>query len=1299
MVNQNVGARREWQFGDEQLPILQFNAKMSPKRFGEVLEGEEAMVDGTHAKVIAFSDPSLLMLFRNHHGYDMDINRSRPIAPSDHPSARLHKQKEYDQEVKRAEQQAKCRARRGLPPLIETTLIEPVSDLPLILSKVFFCVHKSIPLGSWSIDWHDDENMWLSATLFLETSMGQLAIHNVHNPNTKEHQIEIEPLIRRLETPVLHIVVGDFNLHDESWGGRLFKPQLASAKARDLRISMEAASMDLVTKKGTVTYTRGLEKVSGEAENVEDASLSDTAVSATKRRGSRKKGKKTRAYKKRRKKKGQKDTTASTIYLTYASKLLRSSIQSWGVDKKSLVAASDHRCIRTILKLRVYLDNRKYYNYKKGPIRALKKHVDKKLQEDLNHREIKSEQDVSKGIADFTEIVIGARDKYIPYRLVNPSTNYRKRKGSNAHKRNLVQPRDTIVKPSVSNQQQRWEDYKLKRSKERAKYRVYTAKTSQASNGPFALAKMAMRNSQPKIVDDIPTLDEDTNGVTYQTAEEQHVCFRKMWAKTSDEPSTEIPFPKLASDRNSFGIKASITKGQVQAAIKKLSCGKAAGIDEIAPDIIKITRNEVAHFLAKLFQACLDLGVVPDAFKRAITVILRKQGKDTYSSPKSWRPIALLSVVGKLYERILTDFIVAAVIEHNLLPATQYGAPGGSTSHAIKDMLTPVYHVWAKRRQRFGAKLICKDLLKATMLGVDMASAYDGVPMAQLLQELADKGFPVWLLRVIHSFLSNRRTYLKLPRSQSQEFHVNIGIPQGSPLSPILFLFFTAPLLDRINRNPYRSAKNRPVAYVDDTYLVVVSKSYKDNCIALAEAHKEIMAWSAETGITFSPKKYNLMHFKCPSDTGPDPTDLPDIPGLKNNPACLKTKVKVLGVVIDNKLTWEHHVSEIEVKVKKSLAYMRKLQGPTWGMTLMGCRRFFIGKIRPTIAYGCMAWFVHSPQQTLDWSLKGPQMKRLEKLQYQCLKEVSGALGNTTRKVLEKELHLEDIKTFLHRSMISARAKSLKVDPKSPYGIENIPIHKRETGMKSTPYEDLDREASILCNSARTAIQESESESKSKSKNPKSWKDVWLNPQRRKATINRLAKQQADGRCAALWEVYRRDRRKRYRGRHQPQALEQPWGPESLTFYKGMSRAQSTMLLHCRTEFIGLNYHLNSINANRRTPESTPVIPASNAPGLPGSTPVISASNATNSPDPKDVVPATCSCGHARQTVFHMFLDCPDLREARRHLEEEVMFLNMKRLLTTQGKFAADWAISYFKLDQFELPRADSMFAPRPVGN
>ncbi|KAF4460146.1 Zinc knuckle [Fusarium albosuccineum] len=825
--------------------------------------------------------------------------------------------------------------------------------------------------------------------------------------------------------------------------------------------------------------------------------------------------------------------------------------------------------------------------------------------------------------------------------------------------RSAVQGREQPKASTNRQKEKKWGRYWTRRveeaiyGKRRAKklrWRHRVASQTQNGRGVYRMARLAKRMCQPKDKTRIPPLK--SGGVTYTTEEEKGNCLRDtMWPETSDGDSAPpLPMPDfLANDE--FSADQSLTEEEVDRLIKSLPTGKAAGYDGIANEALKMARVELVPILTEFFSACLALSHHPKSFKHAITAILPKDGKENYSDPKSWRPIALLPSLGKLLEKIVTNRLKKLAIDHNLLPASQYGAPGKSTSSAVHAILKRVYKAWSRRRKKQWKKAV-------TVMSLDISGAFNRVKRDILLKILVEKKVPTWLVKFVWSFLSDCTTVLKMPGSTTKSFFVNIGIPQGSPLSPILFLFFSAPILKQVAESKLASVS--AYAYVDDTYLVVVSRNYRDNCTALEQIHERILEWSGPAGVTFSPPKYKIMHFKHPAEKGADSSKLPNIPGLQNIETCLKTKLNILGVIVDHRLTWDEHIKEIERKVAKQLRYLKRISNSVYGLSLKAARQIYVTKIRPTISYACQAWFIYTWSKTGGWRLSAENLQRLDKLQHTCLHAVSGSFRRCAKRVLEKELHIEPIHIFLYRTMMAQRAKLIKPKGHFPF-VGDVDRPEPTLVAEAPPYERIDVEASVVCQRAWDRLSHGIEDDRLL---PIA---QWLDTKARNRAINRAAREQALEQCRAEWQKYLDERANRRLTRPQdypfeknkdpPAALVGGWGPGSLRYYRGLTRAQSSMLIQCRTEFIGLNAFLHKVN---RAPT------------------------------------AACPCGYRSQTVFHLFVYCPILSPARALLRAQLQHTDFTRLMTEDGAVAADWAISFFTIPQFEWALPHSRFCQDP---
>ena len=153
--------------------------------------------------------------------------------------------------------------------------------------------------------------------------------------------------------------------------------------------------------------------------------------------------------------------------------------------------------------------------------------------------------------------------------------------------------------------------------------------------------------------------------------------------------------------------------------------------------------------------------------------MIPKVGKKDKTSPRSWRPIALFSCLGKGLERIIAKRLAMTAMQHGLLSPQHGGAlPKRSAADLTAAFTHDVEAAWARGE-------------RVTMITLDVQGAFDALLKNRLLIRMAAQGWPDGLLRLIHNFLSSRRYRVRLKQETTPEYDAACGTPQGSPLSPV----------------------------------------------------------------------------------------------------------------------------------------------------------------------------------------------------------------------------------------------------------------------------------------------------------------------------------------------------------------------------------------------------------------------------------------------------------------------------------------------------------------------------------
>jgi hypothetical protein len=299
----------------------------------------------------------------------------------------------------------------------------------------------------------------------------------------------------------------------------------------------------------------------------------------------------------------------------------------------------------------------------------------------------------------------------------------------------------------------------------------------------------------------------------------------------------------------------------------------------------------------------------------------------------------------------------------------------------------------------------------ATLLSLDISGAFDTVNSTRLLDILRKKGFPGWLVRWVRAFMTDRTTTLLFQGEESEPRRLLASLPQGSPLSPILFLFYNAELIELCNNPRERLSA---IGFVDDVNILAYGPTTQGNCSRLQQAHSKCLEWAKRHGIHFAPSKYELIHFTRRRNAF-DLTASVNLEGITQEP---KASVRVLGVWLDTKLKWGPHYKQIQHKMTTQTQALSRVAAATWGATFQNARQLYTAIIRPAITYGAGTW--HS---TSDSPAKSKGLAtRLATIQNQCLRIVGGAYRATPIRSLEVETHIPPID--LQLDYLNAKAQS-----------------------------------------------------------------------------------------------------------------------------------------------------------------------------------------------------------------------------------------------------------------------------------
>ncbi|KAG9088664.1 hypothetical protein FRC06_001931, partial [Ceratobasidium sp. 370] len=385
-----------------------------------------------------------------------------------------------------------------------------------------------------------------------------------------------------------------------------------------------------------------------------------------------------------------------------------------------------------------------------------------------------------------------------------------------------------------------------------------------------------------------------------------------------------------------------ISDSEIKAALDTSSNTSAPGAFGSNYRILKWAYESKPGLIADLYNACLDQGYHPACLRNAIVAIVPKPRRPDMSRPNAYRPISLLETLSKCLEKIITSRILFEVGKHNLVPFSQFGGRDASScTDAGLAMVHDIQSFW-------------KNAEKTSLLTLDIKGYFNNINHARLLRNMSTLGFSEPLCNWLRSYLSDRTVQIRIDSHLCAPVSIApVGVPQGSPLSPILSTIYTLPLLLDLNNRHNFLIKG----YVDDFTILAHSATFDSNNAILKNAVDEAAGWLSRLGLSFELEKCELIHFAAHKR---DLALNPDI-HLRTSDATSGVvraahTIRWLGFFLDRRLDFKSHVSKMATKGLGVISGLRLLANTLRGLSTKHARILYKTCVMPVFTYGSPLW-------------------------------------------------------------------------------------------------------------------------------------------------------------------------------------------------------------------------------------------------------------------------------------------------------------------------------------------------------
>ena len=329
--------------------------------------------------------------------------------------------------------------------------------------------------------------------------------------------------------------------------------------------------------------------------------------------------------------------------------------------------------------------------------------------------------------------------------------------------------------------------------------------------------------------------------------------------------------------------------------IKNSKTNKAAGCDNLKPTFLQKGGESLFSSLCCMFNQSVKSSSFPASLKMAdISPLFKK--KDPLCK-NNYRPVNVLTVISKLFERILSDQLTAYFI-HILNCSLSAYKKGYSCQHVILQMT----EYWRN----------CLDNGDTvSTVAMDLSKAFDCMPHGLLVAKLFAYGLSINACNLVINYLCDRRQRVKVRGGFSELSIINRGVPQGSVLGPLLFnIFMNDIFYSDIGSNIYN--------YADDNHLCTHNKCVSSVITLIESDSEKAISWFNDNDMDANADKFQ---FLAMDRNGLVPSSI-SVQG-HTIPSC--DNINVLGITLDSKLKFNEHISKICTKASRQINALKRI--------------------------------------------------------------------------------------------------------------------------------------------------------------------------------------------------------------------------------------------------------------------------------------------------------------------------------------------------------------------------------------